>query len=281
MISIVIPTYNRVHIIASTLDSVFAQTHPDWECLIVDDYSTDNTKEVVQQYVERDSRFVYVVNNRTKGAQGARNTGILAAKGEWICLFDSDDVMCPDYIETMQQAIAEKAYADVIACYANIRNSTTGELEGRIDWIVEGYLHQQLLQKKSYVTYDVCVIKKLKLIGIGLLDEHCPAMQEWDTHIRLSKVCRYAVVKKSLCEWMTGGADTITSNDRRNDSGMVYVYRKHAWAFRRYAYRKFLLELKNLWTKMDKPARMFLWVPELMLYIPLYKLIRNNCSKKG
>ena len=276
MISIVIPTYNRAKVLTTTLESIRAQKAADWECIVTDDHSTDNTREVIQQYIEQDKRFVYVANERKKGAQGARNTGIMAAKGEWICLFDSDDIMYSDYIETMQQAIAEKVEADVIACYANIRNITTGELNGRIDGIVDGYLHQRLLQKKSYVAYDICVIKKQKVMGIGLLDEQCPAMQEWDTHIRLSKVCRYAVVDKPLCEWMIGGADTITSNDRRNDFGMIYVYRKHAWAFRRYAYRRFLLELKNLWMKLDKPVTMFLWAPELMLYIPMYKWIRKG-----
>lgn len=281
MISIVIPTYNRAYIIHRSLDSVLNQTYGDWECIVVDDHSTDETKEVVAQYIRKDKRFKYIVNNRTKGAQGARNTGILAAKYEWICLFDSDDCMYSDYIETMQQTITEKAEADVIACYANIRNITTGEFEGRIDEIADGYLHQRLLQRKLYVAYDICVIKRQKLIEIGLLDEQCPAMQEWDTHIRLSKICRYAVVAKPLCEWMTGGADTITSNDRRNNTGKVYVYHKHVWAFRRYAYRGFLFELRKLWKKLDRPTTMFLWAPELMLYILLYKLLRNNRRKKG
>ena len=275
MISIVIPTYNRVNVISKILDNLLAQTCSEWQCVIVDDHSTDNTEAVVQQYVAKDSRFKYLKNTRAKGAQGARNTGILAADGEWICLFDSDDVMYPNYIERMQNGI-DKGDADVIACYAAIRNTRTGEIQGWLDEVDNGHIQQRLLNGKLYVGYDVCIIKKQRLLEIGLLDEQCPSMQEWDTHIRLSKRCLYCVIPEVLCEWMVGSNDAISQDNQKHNAGKLYIFRKHAWVFRRYAYRRFLYSLKGLWEKVPHPASMLLWAPEMMVYMTLYKLLRNK-----
>ena len=124
MISIVIPVYNRAYIIHRSLDSLLNQTYKDWECLIIDDYSSDNTKEIVDKYIQSDNRFVYYMNERTKGAQGARNTGVLKAHGEWVVMFDSDDYMLPTYLETVVK-IAEKQKNKVICCYGQIIEEET------------------------------------------------------------------------------------------------------------------------------------------------------------
>lgn len=95
LVSIIIPTYNRAHLINDTLDSVLAQTYQNWECIIVDDGSTDNTVEVVNSYVDKDARFQYYHRpiNRPKGANACRNYGFKVSKGEYVIFLDSDDVL--------------------------------------------------------------------------------------------------------------------------------------------------------------------------------------------
>ena len=83
-ISIVIPTYNREKLIGRTLDCIVAQTFSDWECFVVDDFSTDNTKNLIDSYVQKDCRFHYMLNERKKGAQGARNTGLYHSRADWV-----------------------------------------------------------------------------------------------------------------------------------------------------------------------------------------------------
>ena len=75
-ISIIIPAYNREKVISKTLEAILSQTFEDWECLVVDDHSKDATRESIMQFVAKDSRFVFLENERTKGACGARNTGL-------------------------------------------------------------------------------------------------------------------------------------------------------------------------------------------------------------
>jgi|SRR5690554_465997 len=100
LVSIIIPTYNRAHLIGETLDSVLAQTYQNWECIVVDDGSTDNTDEVMAEYMARDSRFQYHhrPEDRLPGGNAARNYGFDVSKGEYIQWFDDDDIMVPDFL---------------------------------------------------------------------------------------------------------------------------------------------------------------------------------------
>ncbi|MFI2743787.1 glycosyltransferase family 2 protein [Zhouia sp. PK063] len=101
LVSIIIPTYNRAHLIGETLDSVLAQTYTHWECIIVDDGSTDDTDAVVGEYVAKDDRFKYYhrPEDRLPGGNAARNYGFEMSSGEYVNWFDSDDLMLPEFIE--------------------------------------------------------------------------------------------------------------------------------------------------------------------------------------
>lgn len=274
MISIVIPTYNRAKILSKTLDSILFQSSHNWECIIVDDGSLDNTQEIVEQYSACDSRFVYKKNIRSKGAQGARNTGILSANGDWICLFDSDDIMYKDYIRNMQNKIMHNS-ADIVVCYANIRNLETKKIVGCLDKIQGGYIHGALLKNNIYIANDVCVIKKKKILEMGLLDEKCIAYQEWDTHISLSKNCKYEVVEVPLCEWTICGDSSFANQQKKGLDAELYIFTKHRSDFRRYAYRHYLNALYNLWSKMSNPWSLLCLAPELLLYKPLKMFLRK------
>ncbi len=101
LVSIIIPTFNRAHIISETLDSVLAQTYSNWECIIIDDGSTDTTEEVIAEYIKVDSRFQFYKrpSNRVKGPNACRNFGFEKSQGDFIQWFDSDDLYYPDALE--------------------------------------------------------------------------------------------------------------------------------------------------------------------------------------
>ena len=100
--SIIIPTYNRANLIQPTLDSILAQTFSSWECIIIDDGSTDNTKEVIHEYCEKDDRFRYVYQENAERS-AARNNGIRHAQGEWICFLDSDDLYATNHLAELAE----------------------------------------------------------------------------------------------------------------------------------------------------------------------------------
>ncbi|RXG13770.1 glycosyltransferase involved in cell wall biosynthesis [Leeuwenhoekiella aestuarii] len=118
LVSIIIPTYNRAHLIGETLDSVLAQTYTHWECIVVDDGSTDGTDEVLAEYVAKDSRFQYHhrPKDRPKGANACRNYGFELSQGEYIQWLDSDDIIKENKLEAQVNLIINQSFYTVLTC---------------------------------------------------------------------------------------------------------------------------------------------------------------------
>lgn len=118
LVSIIIPTYNRGHLICETLDSVLAQTYSNWECIVVDEGSMDETHILLDKYSNRDSRFRYVVKSAEikKGASISRNLGLKIAKGEFIQFLDSDDILAPNKIEVQLDLLKKESKYTISTC---------------------------------------------------------------------------------------------------------------------------------------------------------------------
>ncbi len=266
-ISIIIPTFNRAATIGKTIDSFIAQDYIDWEMLVMDDHSTDNTQEVIDAYNKRDSRIHYLLNERKKGAQGARNTGLLHVKHDWVVLFDSDDFVYPNFLSRMVSEIDDET--DVVTCYARKvwvdGSNTTIEKWGGV-----GYIERLLLKGWAYVNFDDCLFRKSKLIEIGLLDEDCPCMQEWDTHIRLSRICNYKQIKESLMDYMWGAEDTISFSSQKNLKGQCYVMWHNRERWKEIDYESFYARARSLFFDVDLGYKLLLVkiCPQLLIRLP-------------
>jgi glycosyltransferase involved in cell wall biosynthesis len=121
LVSIIIPTYNRAHLIAETLDSVIVQTYSDWECIVVDDGSTDKTEELLNNYTRKDNRIKYYQRptDRAKGGNTCRNYGFELSNGEYINWFDSDDIMKETFIEKKVEILEKEKLDFVISLSVN------------------------------------------------------------------------------------------------------------------------------------------------------------------
>ncbi|WP_055413307.1 glycosyltransferase family 2 protein [Nonlabens sp. YIK11] len=115
LVSIIIPTYNRAHVIAETLESISVQTYKNWECIIIDDGSEDNTKQFLNDYVTSDVRFKWFSRPKhlPKGPSACRNYGVSISSGHYIQFFDSDDIMHPRHLEMKIAAIGNN---DFVIC---------------------------------------------------------------------------------------------------------------------------------------------------------------------
>ena len=105
MISIIIPVYNVENYLEECLNSVQNQTYTNIEVILVNDGSTDNSKRICERYCQEDSRF-HLLNQENQGQSVARNTGVAASTGEFIAFVDSDDIILPNYLETLMQYLA-------------------------------------------------------------------------------------------------------------------------------------------------------------------------------
>ena len=161
LISVVIPAYNAEQFLDETLESVLSQTYENWECIIVNDGSTDNTESVAKKWCEKDTRFRYFYKENS-GASDTRNLGIKKARGEYIAFLDADDLYMPNFLEICLENLVEKD-VDLVAPkmleFWNVQNGVI-EDEDKKDYLYSGkegialFLHSNrltmaLLCKKS------------------------------------------------------------------------------------------------------------------------------------
>lgn len=188
LVSIIIPTYNRAHLIGETLDSVLAQTYQNWECIVVDDGSTDNTEELLNSYIAKDSRFQYYhrPQDRLAGGNAARNYGFEVSKGEYVNWFDSDDIMCNNKLQMQLDALAIFEH-DFSVCQTLV-------FEGKISNIL-GLRHQHIISKDpllDFVKGEIAFLTQSPLFKKSFLtkynlkfSEDLKAAQEWEFFTRV------------------------------------------------------------------------------------------------
>lgn len=226
-VSVVIPARNREATLAACLDSVLGQTLPPTEVIVVDDASTDATAELVLAYADRGVRLLR--QQTAGGAQAARNAGIRAAACEWIALQDSDDVWLPLRLERQIAALRDLAALHDIAIHADglVRTMPDGPVEALPIPKFAGDCYSELLLTPGPM-FQGMLVRRVHLERIGLLDEACPAYQEWDTAIRLARICRWVHLREPLFEWRRQqGTPTISDNTVRSLAGYRYVVEKH------------------------------------------------------
>ncbi len=185
LLSIIIPTYNRAHILGETLDSIIAQTLTNWECIIVDDGSTDHTAEVMARYIAADSRFQYFdrLKEKLKGPCSCRNYGFEKSKGAYVNFFDSDDLL------------KEDAYEKALGCFdyntdAVIMNSVLTDFDTCKQISINKICSENLLTDYfiGEVTFLVCgpVWRRSFLEQQDyLFDETIGNVDDWDFNLRM------------------------------------------------------------------------------------------------
>jgi len=118
LVSIIIPTYNRVHLLSETLDCVVNQTYSNWECIVIDDGSTDETQVLLNKHSNNDRRFKIIIKSKEekKGASVSRNLGLKMSKGEFIQFLDSDDILAYNKIEEQIKMLTNENKYTVCTC---------------------------------------------------------------------------------------------------------------------------------------------------------------------
>lgn len=183
LISIIIPVYNRAQLVRETLDSILCQTYQNWECIVVDDGSTDTTWLTLEAYAVRDSRFrIHRRNREPKGAPTCRNLGINLSKGEYLMFMDSDDLMGEDSIRFRVENLEGNEALDALIFDTHIFIKTPGD-DNRI-WNIldteEDDLIRFLRQDMPWHTSGPLWKNK----DLLRFDEEALSFQDWEYHIR-------------------------------------------------------------------------------------------------
>lgn len=115
LVSVILTCYNQEKYLAEALDSVLNQTYPNWECIILNDGSTDGSEEVAKRYASKDKRFIYVYQNN-QGVVAARNNAIKISKGDYILPLDGDDMISSDYIKLATDVLDNNKDVILVSC---------------------------------------------------------------------------------------------------------------------------------------------------------------------
>ncbi|MBU4534511.1 MAG: glycosyltransferase [Euryarchaeota archaeon] len=195
-VSVILPTYNRANTLNKSILSVLNQTYEDFELIIVDDGSSDNTKEVIEHF--EDNRIRYVKHEKNKGAASAMNTGIRKSKGFLISIQNSDDIWLPEKLES------EISGFDSSNTMLGVVYSGLYQIKGNKKMYVpsssvkkkEGSLNHELLLG-NFVN-GLSLIRKACFEKVGLYDEELVGLEDWEMYIRISEYYDFKFIDKPL-----------------------------------------------------------------------------------
>jgi len=279
-ISVILPTFNRANFIKKAIDSVLVQ---DWEqgnnieLIIVDDFSTDNTEQIVSQY--NDTRIKYIKNPKNMGGAKSRNIGVANSTGEYLSFIDSDVVWYKNKLSIQLEKLLESKTNDIVYCLFRKQKGNK--------WIVlpnnikDGHIFNELLADNIVDTPSV-ILKKDIFLNVGGFDESLPRFQDWDLFIRLSKKYNFSIIKEILYDSYTL-INSISSNDEARLKALTTIFDKYKLEIsnNKKIYHRYILKIinANLILNKTKNAKIFLDSHKISLdkrY--LYKIIIQLCS---
>lgn len=229
-VSIIIPTFNRRNLISNAIDSVINQEYTDWELLIIDDHSTDDTSSLIQSYMEKDRRIKYLINSRKKGVSGARNTGIINAKGKYLAFLDSDDKWFSYHLKQSINVLKKEKldvafsfwkefiggkeyYCDRTEESKELCSKAVSDLNAivRDDYYIFDINFFKYLFISTFYCYQIntLVIKRDILLDVGLFKESLNICEDTELILRILEVNKFCLLKRHSFLYHIGNDDSL------------------------------------------------------------------------
>jgi glycosyltransferase involved in cell wall biosynthesis len=228
MVDVLIPAFNAARYLPAALESVVSQTFEDWQIVLVDDGSTDNTAEVVAPYVERHGAKVRYIRQENRGLPAARNAAIRASDGEFLALLDADDVWLPCRLAESLKMMAERPRAGL--SYGLIQGIDPEDRPGST-WVgnlkdVEGRIAPQIYMRKVELPCPTIMFRRRCVDEVGLFDETMRATEDRDLWLRIALRYEVAFVPKVLAYYRVSPTSMSTDPERMLKAQMQFI-QKH------------------------------------------------------
>jgi glycosyltransferase involved in cell wall biosynthesis len=197
LVSVVIPTYNCATLLGQAINAVLAQSFKDFEIIVIDDHSTDNTKEVIDSFAGQGLR--YSLSHKTRNIAASRNRGIFLAQGKYVAFLDSDDTWFPIKLERVMQVFCEAPEIDLV-CHDEEKYDLAANRALKILRSGPYTNYEDLLFKRNCIATSAVVVKKEKLMAAGLFDESPEFIttEDYELWLRLAKICRIHYLRECL-----------------------------------------------------------------------------------
>ncbi len=226
VISVIIPVFNRAGLLQETLESVRRQSYPNWECIIVDDGSTDASAEVAGRYVQSDTRFSFLSRNTLKkGASVCRNIGLSSARGEFLLFLDSDDLLASDCLEKRLGSVAGKPDCDFWVFNLARFHEHPGDSSLLFNLRTEEDALSRFFRMDVPWGVSSTLWKREYLLKLGGFEASLPSWQDWELHVR-------ALLKGASYQWFTNEPDAFyRSPENRETIGKISLHDDNLTAY--------------------------------------------------
>ncbi|MCK5113160.1 MAG: glycosyltransferase [Phycisphaerae bacterium] len=189
MFSVIMPVYNHAAYLPEAIESVIGQTTEDWEMIIVDDGSTDESPAIARRFAQRDNRIT-VLSQKNSGPAKARNTALKQARGKWLAFIDSDDIYLPDALKNFAKNIAANPDASFFYGFRHRLNAdgTRTELSGEFQDAPSGAVE---LFQRMYLSHLCVCWKKSLLDEVGGYDNSLRSCEDYELYLRMSLLTKF------------------------------------------------------------------------------------------
>jgi len=185
LISIIIPVFNRSHLIEETLQSILTQDYKNWECILIDDGSTDSSVEVIQNFIKKDERFRFYRRpiTKKKGPSSCRNFGYKKSKGNWIKWFDSDDILKSNALSTLIPFLNNNF--DVVISSLEYVNYNKIKIDKKHCFLSDNLIDDYLVGNISFYVCTPTWNREFLEQSNQLFDEDIYNLDDWDFNLNM------------------------------------------------------------------------------------------------
>jgi len=227
-VDVIIPAYNAAHYLPAAIESVVSQTFDDWQILLVDDGSTDNTAEAVAPFLDRLGSKIRYIKQENRGLPAARNTAIRASTAEFLALLDADDMWLPCRLAESVKILRERPQAGL--AYGLITGIDKENRPG-ITWQgnlsdADGHIAPQLYMRKVELPCPTITFRRKCVDEVGLFDETMRATEDRDLWLRIALRYEVAFVPKVLAYYRLSPNSMSTDPQRMLQAQLKFI-RKH------------------------------------------------------
>ena len=232
LVSIIVPCYKQAHFLNESLQSVFEQTYSNWECIIVNDGSPDDTDLKAFEWCTKDKRFSYLYKENG-GLPSARNAGVKKSKGEFIVALDADDILHPDFLAQLVPELQANDNLAIVSCYRYFFTKNKSNIIN--EYKAYGSTYRDLMFENKLMPSSMFRKKCWEEVG-GYDESMIKGFEDWEFWISITKrgwefkfveafLFYYRKAKKSML------VDTL---NHHTESNMEYIFRKHKELYMNY-----------------------------------------------
>jgi glycosyltransferase involved in cell wall biosynthesis len=274
LVSIITTTYNREKVISQTIQSILNQTFKSWECIIIDDHSNDNTIYTINNYINNDPRFKLISNKSNVGVSESRNIGLSIAKGDYIFIIDSDDVIGTDKLSRQVSFLETNSEIDI--CYTGARyfytDSNLKYLYGNDNFLIQVEVTKydadlvRIFSIRNPFVVGALLYRKKVFEKVGFYDKSLRLYEDWDHNLRCAKancIIHYLGYSPEIGTYIRIHKQSLIYNANITNKFYYKLLNKHHEVIK---YSVLMNPSKNL-LKLYIPPILFIYIKKIGCYL--------------